>query len=125
MRRLEALADGIARYSGYYDPESEVYQARNPGSLKARSLGQAATPSGKRVFKSHIDGYQALIFDLAIKCSGRSNTALRPTSTLRELLLSYGQPATAAIYVAKYLRRALLDHSINPDTPLEFFLESE
>lgn len=123
VRRLEALADAIMRYSGYNDPESASYQSRNPGALKAISDKHARDPKGLRVFRSALDGYQALLFDLAIKCVGRSRTRLKSDSTLKDLMLAYGQPESAAGYVAKFLKRALNDSSISDKTPLRFFVE--
>jgi hypothetical protein len=69
VSRLEALADSIVHYSKWSDPESLAYQNRNPGELLAVSPKHPRDVDGKRIFRSFMDGYQALIFDLAIKCS--------------------------------------------------------
>lgn len=123
MRRLEALADALARYSGWFDPTSEAYQNRNPGNLPAISPKHPRTASGKRIFDSALDGYQALLFDLEIKCSGRSNSHLKGDSTLHDLVLVRKEPATSALYLSRYLRRALQDETISEKTPLAYFLE--
>jgi hypothetical protein len=123
VSRLEALADAIAHYSGWTNPESEAYQARNPGALPAISSKHIRNAKGQRVFRSMLDGYQALLFDLAIKCSGHSHTRLKPISTLRELMLAYHQPDTTGKFVAKYLKRALQDEQISENTPLRYFVE--
>lgn len=75
-----------------------------------------------RIFRSALDGYQALLFDLAVKCDGKSRTRLKGESTLRDLVLAYHQPETAAKYVARYLKRALKDESITDKTPLSYFV---
>lgn len=123
MKKLEALADAIVSLSGYRNPESSVYQARNPGALKAFSPKHPRTIEGLRIFNSHLDGYQALLYDLEIKCSGQSHTRLKGASTLRDLVLARGEPETTAQYIVKYLRRALNDREINVTTPLSTFLE--
>lgn len=123
LKRLEALADAIARYTGWYDPESPVYQNRNPLALKAHSPQHPRDINGLRQFQSVLDGYQAGLFDLSIKCSGKSRTRLKPESTLLDLMLAYGHPATMADYVAKYLKRALQDSTISKTTQLSYFLE--
>ena len=122
VRRLEALADAITRYSGFADPESEEYQIRNPGRLTAFSDKHARTPNGKRVFRSLLDGYQALLFDLAVKCVGKSNSGLKPASTLTDLVLVYGFPPGTVRFVAKFLRHALGDETVKETTPLSYFV---
>lgn len=124
VSRLEALADAIMKYSGYGDPESDNYRFRNPGSLRGFTDKHLTAPDGKRVFKSFLDGYQALLFDLKVKCTGKSNTRLTQESSLTDLMTVYGQPATSAKYIAKFLKRALDDQSITDKTPLKFFVEA-
>jgi hypothetical protein len=122
VRRLEALADAICHYSGWDDPESEGYQARNPMLLKAFLPKHPRNLTGKRVFRSLLDGYQAGLFDLATKCVGKSHSGLKPESSLRELMYAYGFPEAMARSVAKFLRRALQDESINEATQLSIFV---
>jgi hypothetical protein len=123
VSRLEALADAIVHYSHWNDPESASYQNRNPGELSAVSVKHPKDATGQRIFKSSMDGYQALIFDLAVKCSGRSRTRLKPDSSLRDLVLAYGKPESTAKFLAKFLKRALGDQSVSEKTLLGYFLE--
>jgi len=123
VTRLEALADALIHFSRFKDPENEQYQSRNPGNLPATQPWHARNEQGRRIFKSMLDGYQALLFDLAAKCAGK-NKHLHPDSPLRMLVTHYGQPSSAADFVARFLRRALHDQSIKPDTPLSFFIEA-
>lgn len=123
VKRLEALADAIVHHSGWHDPESAPYQSRNPGGLRAVSPKHAKDAAGLRIFRSALDGYQALLFDLAVKCVGRSRTRLKPTSTLRDLILAYGKPEGTAGYVVKYLKRALKDSTITERVMLAYFTE--
>jgi hypothetical protein len=109
-KRLEILAEAIARYSGYSEPDSELYQARNPGALKATSMRHVANEHGHRVFNSFIDGMQALLFDLNTKLSGNSWTGINQESTLEDLALSYSQPFTLADAWSKHLRKAMQEH---------------
>lgn len=122
VRPLEALADAIISISGWHNPESAAYQNRNPGGLPAISDKHPRDERGMRIFRSALDGYQALLFDLAVKCDGKSRTRLKGESTLRDLVLAYHQPETAAKYVARYLKRALKDESITDKTPLSYFV---
>lgn len=123
MNRIEALADAIINYSGYNNPESEAYKARNPGLLKVYTFKHLKTENAVRIFKSALDGYQALLFDLSIKCHGKSRTRLKPTSTLHDLIEVYGHHDLTAQYVAKFLRRALCDEKISESTQLSYFIE--
>lgn len=125
MRRLEALADAMMHYSGYSNPDSGAYRARNPGLLKAYSMRHQRDDGGYRVFQSFVDGYQALLYDLQIKCQGRSRSRLTPDSTLIDLMRAYGLPDTQASFVAKYLKKALVDESVSAMQPLSYFNEGE
>ena len=125
MRRLEALADAMMHYSGYGNPDSAAYRTRNPGLLKAFSQRHPRNDEGHRVFRSFVDGYQALLYDLEIKCAGKSRSKLAPDSTLVDLMRAYGLPDTQASFVAKYLKKALLDESVSAVQPLSYFNEGE
>lgn len=123
MRRLEALADAILAYNGYKDVASPLYSARNPGGLMAFSMKQAQDGKGLRVFNSFIDGYQALLFDLQLKCAGKSRAKLTPENPLLDLICSYGYKDTMAEFVARYCRRVLNDESLSKQVPISYFLE--
>ena len=125
MRRIEALADAILAYNGYKDVSSPLYSARNPGGLMAFSMKQAQDGKGLRVFNSFIDGYQALLFDLQLKCAGKSRAKLKPESALTDLICSYGYKDTMADFVVRYCRRALNDESLGRQVPISYFLEDD
>lgn len=118
-QRLEALAEAIAHVSGYHDPASSLYRARNPGGLKPILKQHARDEHGNRVFRSVLDGMQALLFDLQFKINNRMGEA----GTLADLALAYHQP-TAAKAWARFLKAALADDSINPNTVLKSLLEA-
>jgi hypothetical protein len=122
MRRdkLESLAEAVVAYSGYADPASPLYAARNPGGLKA--LGpQPDDGNGNRTFRSVIDGLQALFFDVELKVTGRSRAKLKPESTLIDLSTAYNLPILTATAWARFLRKALNDPTISAHTPLSYF----
>lgn len=122
-RKLEALAEAIIHYSGYTDPGSTLYDARNPGGLKAMGLVQARDDKGNRIFNSVLDGLQALFYDVELKVTGKSRAALKPISILIDLSASYNLPITTATAWSRFLRKALHDDSISATTPLSYFLE--
>lgn len=126
VSRIEALCDGIARINSFGNPESEVYQLRNP--LKLKSYGRPGrhdiTAEGLRIFGSSLAGLKAALFDLEIKLKGLSRAGLKATDPLRNLLGCYGLHEKAAIdNVVAFVRRATKDESINAFTPLSYFLE--
>jgi hypothetical protein len=124
MNRIEALADSFAALNDWHDPESEAYGLRNPGLLRAFTLKHASNEQSHRIFPSAIDGYQALLFDLRTKCSGKSRSKLLTSSTLEDLLSrGYSQPRSAVDFVLCFLARALPKNTITERTPLAFFLE--
>ena len=124
MNRLEALADAISHYSGYDDPTHRTYLARNPGRLKAFLPHQKKTLEDLRVFDKHVDGYAALMFDLSVKCTGKSRIGLKATSPLKELLFSldFNIGDGGVRNVVTYLRRALKDETLNDEVPLNYFV---
>ena len=125
MTRLDALADAIMRMNGYHDPTSVAYKNRNPGMLRAFSPKHDKDENGYRIFHSFPSGYDNLLIDLRIKCSGNSHAKLKPEDTLVNLVQCYGNPATAAAYLKKFLRKALNNENIMENQSLGWFLEDQ
>jgi len=120
MNRLEALVDAIAAVNGFKDPDSPAYRARNPLGLKNFSSGS----QGKlRHFNSLLGGYGAALYDLSVKCSGKSRAKLDEQFDLRGLIRVYSLPDQTSMYVARFLRKALKDDSIKETTGLSYFVE--
>ena len=115
--RLEALADAIIQLSGWPEPSSPVYQARNPLCLK--DYGNERQPL--REFSGFHNGYDAAVYDLRSKCSGRTRAKL-VTRDLTGLMRVYSMPDSRAFHIAKFLQSALNNPKINAETRLEYFL---
>jgi hypothetical protein len=122
-RTLEALAEAISHVSGYTDPSSPVYRARNPGALKPRDERHTRDEHGFRVFNSVLDGMQALMRDLEIKLGVDGPGRLSADSTLSDLATAYGRQIAEAKAWANFLKRALDDESISPRTAIKRFIE--
>jgi hypothetical protein len=131
VKRIEALADGIAFINNMHDPKSDAYQLRNPALARAysyRHLGEVDN-KGRRIFSSLIGGYRFLIQDLEWKCSGQTrakgyNGRLNPMNTLQDLLKSYGHPVEdgSIFLLIDFLSNALPGLDINAQTVLKFFV---
>lgn len=129
LKRIEALADGIAFLNKMHDPASDAYQLRNPALAKAysyRHLGEVDN-KGRRLFSSLIGGYRFLVQDLTWKCSGQTrakgyNGKLHPMSDLTDLLKSFNHPEEDVFALAEFLTIALKDDTINGRTTLSYFL---
>lgn len=121
-RKLEALAESIVAYSGYLLPDSPLHASRNPGGLKAMGLVQARDDHGNRIFRSVLDGYQALFYDVELKVTGKSRAALTPENTLIDLSAAYNLPITTASAWSRFLKKALHDDTLSARTPLSFFI---
>lgn len=119
---FDSLIDAIVQYSGYRSPSSAVYKARNPGGLKAYGPTAPRDAEGNRIFKSEIDGLQALKFDVRLKVNGKSK---RKCDDLNALAAAYDQPVTAARAWALFIRQALGDNAVTPKTPLTYFMEQK
>jgi hypothetical protein len=120
-RKLEALCEAVVSYSGYREPGSPVYQARNPGNLRAFKPEQTQDAEGRRVYSSVIDGMQSLLWDMQLKLSGQSVARLTPESTLTDLVKAYQLPELTAQAWARFLRSALQTQEINSKTSISFF----
>lgn len=116
-RKVEALAEAIAKYTSYADPASELHRLRNPGALR--------NADGLRSYKSFMDGYQSLLHDLSIKLSGRSDSRLTGDSTLEDLAHARKEaaPAVIARQWALFLRAALNLPDLTNKLQLKFFSE--
>jgi len=125
LSRIEALADAFAKIHGWHDPLSDAYRLRNPGMLKAFSPKHTKDEKGYRIFNSFPSGYDNLILDLKIKCSGGSHSRLKSDDTLINLVLCYQMPETSATSIKKFLRHALHDENIMERQQLGWFLEDQ
>ena len=125
VKRIEALADSLAKLNGALDPMSEAYHSRNPGMLLAFSPKHARNSNGRRVFTSYAGGYENLLLDLAIKAKGQSRAKLGPDSPLVDLLHTYGHSTSTLRYIVKFLRHALQDENLPQTINLGWFLEGE
>ena len=122
-RKLEALAEAVARYTGYHDPASAIHAARNPGALKAYLPEQPQDAGGHRVFASVLDGYQALLSDLQKKVTGRSRSRLSPQDSLIALADARSESPVIARQWSSFLRAALKDEKVTQNTQLTYFTE--
>lgn len=113
VSKVEYLCDAFAEYMGSHDPRSEAYRARNPLALRRGPH--------LREYRSWVHGYESALYDLRVKCSGKSDSGLTEFSSIADLAAFYGNPDISK-YVADYLRYALQDRSISPDTQLFVFL---
>jgi hypothetical protein len=111
----------LAAYSGYSKPDGFLYAANNPIGLKATSMRHAKNEQGYRVFNSFIDGFQAALFDLDLKITGKSWAKLSPESTLKDLAVAYSLETTTATAWARFLRAALHDNTISSETEIQYF----
>ena len=126
INRIKSLVDALSVLNGVNKPDSEAYQLRNPLLLRsfARPGKHDVDELGRRVFDSYLGGYKAAVFDVKLKISGESNTGLKPTDKLRNLLGVYGvKQEQDQMSIVWFLRKALADKNIDLLTPLAYFGE--
>ena len=118
---IEALADAISVYEGYWKSGTRANRNRNPGNLRPILRSQPRDEGGYRIFHSLCEGYGALCGDLEIKFAGHSRSGLKPDSTLAELIAVWApaadsnDPKRYAAFVAQWLTVAL-GRPITPET---------
>ena len=129
INKIEALVDAISHLKGSStNPDGELYQIRNPLGLVSFSLPgkNEINSEGLRVFKSWSSGYHAACYDAGLKIKGESRAGIKKDDLLENLLRVYGFADNLAHrQVVKFLRRALKDQSIAPETPLSYFREEK
>ena len=132
IKRIEALADGIAFLNKMHEPTSDAYQLRNPALARAysfRHLGEVDN-KGRRIFTSFIGGYRFLIQDLEWKCSGQTRAKgysgkLSTMSNLNDLLKSFNLDSMEEgniFILLEFLNKALPGVEIDAQNQLSFFL---
>jgi hypothetical protein len=108
---LEALHDAIQHHEGWF-PGSVSNRNRNPGNLRASQIPHTIDAGGYCVFKTIIDGSNALLHDLHAKIV-QGTHGLTPDSTLDDLFDVYApradknDPQVYAVDVANWLSIAL------------------
>lgn len=115
---LEAIADAIYLYEGN-KARDRAYRNRNPGNLRPTAPDQPIDDAGYRVFPSFVNGYKALLHDLAAKACGLNKCGLSVDSSLTDLFLVYAPaadhnaPKKYAEFVASWLRMVYVRPEIN------------
>ena len=111
MKRLEAICDAVAYSHGYFEPESEAYELRNPGLL--------LVDDGKRIFSCHKAGYAAL-FDRVQK-----DCRTHPDASLSWLLDSFGiKMKMQKEHAIDYIARCANSNGLKLETPLKWFIDA-
>lgn len=132
-RRVEMLALGIATLNDAFNPDSDAFQLFNWSLARAYSFKHLDNTDdrGRRIFSSVIGGFRFLMQDLEWKCNGDTRAKgeqgkLKPTSTIRDLLISFKISNGATLEenlfsLLDFLTRALHEE-INATTTLEYFV---
>jgi len=126
VNKTEALVDALSFLFQSHIADSKGYILRNPILLKnfAPPGKHKVDEEGYRIFDSFLGGYKSAVYDVNIKITGESNSGIKKTDVLRNLLAVYSVNKEADIMlVVFFLRKALCDPSIHPLTPLSYFKE--
>ena len=123
INKIEALVDSISFLHKAYQPDSEAYKLRNPMMLKnyAPPGKHKIDEKGHRVFDSYLGGYKSAVYDVTIKLKGESNSGIKTTDTLRNLLAVYGINKEEDINTVVFFLRKAVNKDIHPLTPLSYF----
>lgn len=119
--RLYKLAMMIQEHEGYF-PGSRAFRNCNPGNLRSSAFS-TSSDGGYAKFDSYFDGLFALLFDLWIKCDGRSSRRIKPESTLFELIEVWA-PAEDSNDPAHYARVVAERLGVDVTQRISWFLET-
>ena len=123
VNKIEALVDSISFLHKAYSPDSEAYKLRNPIMLKnyAPPGKHKVDEAGFRVFDSLLGGYKSGVYDVTIKLKGESNSGIKTTDALRNLLAVYAINKEDEINIIVFFLRKAVSKDITPLTPLSYF----
>lgn len=128
MFKLEHLALAIAEQEGWCpacDPKRQegslTWRHHNPGALRSSPF-QVGTKNGFAVFRSDVEGWNALCWDLTQKAKGNTRTGLNGESTLRQLIHVWA-PAADNNNPESYLAFVCSKTNFKPEMKLKEFLE--
>ena len=119
--RLECLLSAIAAYNKSQLPWDSAFHANNP--LRLGEFDKNVATGRLRQFKSVHAGLVSGLFDLRLKCSGKSNANLGD-GTIKSLMRTYSLHDGTEEYVCRFLSHAL-KQQISPDTKLSYFVEAD
>jgi len=119
--RLECLLSAIAAYNKSQIPTDPAYHANNP--LRLGEFDKNIATGKLRKFKSMHSGLVSGLYDLRLKCSGKSNANMQD-GTIKNLMRVYLLHDGTDEYVCRYLRQSCKDETISPETKLEYFLDA-
>lgn len=127
MFKLERLAYAIAEIEGWATPfntktpgGSRSYRNHNPGNLRGSPFA-VGTSDGYAVFKTDIDGFEALKWDIRQKARGNTGTSLTGKSTLSEFIRIWA-PLTDGNNPENYLKLLCTLTGFTPSMRLEELL---
>ena len=116
---IEAIIDAIIVANRTHQPDTELYQLRNPIGLKRRDkeTGQLSY----REFNTLGGGYKAAIFDIRLKILGLSVHRFKEYDSIESLMTFYSVSDHKTFL--SFIRRALKDTTISLKTPLKYFTD--
>ncbi len=120
------MVDSISFLHRAYQPDSEAYKLRNPMMLKnyAPPGKHKIDEKGYRVFDSYLGGYKSGVYDVTIKLKGESNSGIKTTDTLRNLLAVYSINQEDEVNTVVFFLRKAVNKDITSTTPLSYFKEN-
>lgn len=109
----------MQKHEGYFIG-SRSWRNNNPGNLRW-SRFMVKQVSGFASFASFADGWLALWYDLNGKCTGKTITNLKPTSTLADLIYVWA-PAKDGNNPEGYIAHVCALTGFSRDTALHWFV---
>lgn len=89
---VKNLAEAMAAFEGFYIPNSVAQRNNNPCNLRWSKF-QTAAKNGFAYFTHADTGWNACVWDLSMKCQGKTQTKLTPESTIKDLIYVWAPPS--------------------------------
>jgi hypothetical protein len=128
MFNVENLARAIAEREGWTPlgcnnnlSGSVTYRLHNPGALRSSPF-EVGKSNGFSIFRTDLDGWNALVWDLTQKAKGNTSTGLTGESTLRDLIFKWA-PSSDGNKPELYLAFVCLKTGFAPTMKLKELLK--
>lgn len=89
---LIRLAEAMAHFEGWNMPKSLCRRNHNPLNLRYSKYA-TITKNGFAFFLTDEIGWKAGLWDLCMKCQGKTRTGLKPRSTIKNLIYVWAPPS--------------------------------
>ena len=120
MNKLDTFCWAILQFEGWA-VGSRSWRNNNPGNLR-KSVFECDNVEGYAVFEDFSHGWNALVYDVSMKCKGRTSSGLTPNSTILDFFNVYA-PSSDNNHPIKYAQFVANKVEVAPESRIGDLLD--